>query len=174
MKSQKRIPAPVQAAGGIVVRAAPEPLIALVRLRKNKAWVLPKGKLKPDEDALAAAKREAREETGHDVSVHEYLGEMPQAEGARPKTVRFWRMQATDKPTRKLMRDVKAVKWLPLDQAIATLTHAHERAFLQRVGPATLQAAAQARRQVPTAAGPAIIPFIQRIRGWLRRLTGRH
>ena len=64
MKSADKSRAPVQAAGGIVVRRSPEPLIAIVRLRKNKAWVLPKGKLKPGEDALAAARREFEEETG--------------------------------------------------------------------------------------------------------------
>ena len=47
------------------MRDASEPLIAIVRLRKGKAWVLPKGKwvlpkgkLKPGEDAIAAAARE--------------------------------------------------------------------------------------------------------------------
>ena len=40
------------------MRGAAEPLIAIVRLRKDKAWVLPKGKLKHREDARAAAERE--------------------------------------------------------------------------------------------------------------------
>ena len=37
--------APVLAAGGIVLRRAEPPLIAVVRLRKRNEWVLPKGKL---------------------------------------------------------------------------------------------------------------------------------
>jgi hypothetical protein len=45
MKQPAKIRAPVLAAGGIVVREAT--LIAVVRLRKDKSWVLPKGKLKP-------------------------------------------------------------------------------------------------------------------------------
>ena len=158
---------PVRAAGGIVLREAA--LVAIVQLRKNKAWVLPKGKLKAGEDTRGAAQREAQEETGHDVAVHEYLGEMASEPGARPKTVQFWRMQADGKSARKLMRDVRRVKWLPLDQAIDTLTHAHERAFLRAVGPAALQAA----RQSPTGArfGSALVA---RIRRWLRvlRLPG--
>ena len=57
MKKPAKLRAPVLAAGGIVVREAPEQLIAVVRLRKDKSWVLPKGKLKPREDALAGARR---------------------------------------------------------------------------------------------------------------------
>jgi 8-oxo-dGTP diphosphatase len=128
MVDGKMAQAPVLAAGGIVVRGEREPLIALVRLRKDKAWVLPKGKLKPQEDALAAAKREVLEETGHDVSVHEFLGAMShELGGGKLKVVQFWRMRALGGPVRELMRDVKAVKWLPLEQAVGTLTHAHER-----------------------------------------------
>ena len=67
---------PILAAGGIVVRGGPQPLIAIVQLRKQNDWVLPKGKLTSNESALAAAKREVLEETGHDVSVHEFLGTM--------------------------------------------------------------------------------------------------
>ena len=64
MKKPAKLRAPVLAAGGIVVREGPEPLIAVVRLRKDKSWVLPKGKLKPREDALACARREARTQAG--------------------------------------------------------------------------------------------------------------
>ena len=74
MKKPVKLRAPVLAAGGIVVREGPEPLIAVVRLRKDKSWVLPKGKLKPREDALAGARREVMEETGCDVSVERFLG----------------------------------------------------------------------------------------------------
>src|ERR1700676_4214383 len=148
---------PVLAAGGIVVRDAPEPLIAIVRLRKDKAWVLPKGKLKANEDALAAARREVLEETGHDVSVHEFLGAMSHATGGKLKVVQFSRMRAVGGPVRKLMRDVRAVRWLPLEQAIETLTHAHEQAFLAHVGPVALAAADRsARATSEEAAGPSL------------------
>jgi 8-oxo-dGTP diphosphatase len=58
--------APVLAAGGIVLRQARPPLIAVVRLRKGE-WVLPKGKLDDGETPRDAAMREVWEETGHDV-----------------------------------------------------------------------------------------------------------
>jgi 8-oxo-dGTP diphosphatase len=167
----KRSAESIQAAGGIVVRAAPEPLVAIVRLRKNKTWVLPKGKLKSGEDALAAAKREVMEETGHDVSVHEFLGEMAEAPGARPKTVKFWRMQANATPARKPMQDVKAVKWLPLEGALAALTHPHERSFLAEFGPVAIRASRTTHAGAESAAPQT--SFIKPIWAWLRGLLPR-
>jgi 8-oxo-dGTP pyrophosphatase MutT (NUDIX family) len=41
----------ILAAGGIVLREGSRPRIAVVRLRREKAWVLPKGKLNPGEPA---------------------------------------------------------------------------------------------------------------------------
>ena len=62
------------AAGGIVMRREQPPRIALVRLRKRDEWVLPKGRLDDGETPRAAAKREVQEETGHNVTVQEFLG----------------------------------------------------------------------------------------------------
>jgi len=175
-KGREKARAPVQAAGGIVVRDAGESLIAIVRLRKDNAWVLPKGKLKPGENALAAAKREVVEETGHEVEVHEFLGAMSR-EAGKLKIVQFWRMSALDTPPRKLMRDVREVKWLPLEAAIKTLTHAHERAFLEHAGPTALEAAAQGAANLPAAANgrmrgaAARVTFAEQIRAWFRRMT---
>jgi 8-oxo-dGTP diphosphatase len=167
MKSADKNRVPTLAAGGIVLREVSPPLVAIVRLRKNKAWVLPKGKLKSGEEPLDAARREVMEETGHDVTVHEYLGELSSEPGAKPKTVQFWRMRAGDKPARKLMRDVKAVKWLPLDRAIETLTHAHEQAFLRQVGPHALRAAGR-----PASLAP--VGLVDRLRSWVHGLWRRH
>jgi len=149
MKESERVPVAVLAAGGIVVREAPRPLIAVVRLRKEKAWVLPKGKLKPGESAVAAAKREAQEETGHNVMVHEFLGSMSHATDGRHKIVQFWRMTPVSGPAHALMPDVKAVKWLPLKQAVETLTRPHEKVFLANVGAAAVKATRHASRHVP-------------------------
>lgn len=152
--------APIFAAGGIVFRGRKKPLIALVQPRGRKTWVLPKGKLHKDETALAAAKREAAEETGRSVSVHEYLGQIAYRSGGAPKVARFWRMEARGKP-QKLMRDVQRVQWLPLAKAIARLSRPRERKFLERVGPQALYAAMHAG----AARGP--------LAHWLRRIKSR-
>jgi len=130
---------PILAAGGIVTRGTSKPSFAVVRLRRQKSWVLPKGKLNKNETAIAAAQREVLEETGHGVAIHEYLGSLAYVTSGRPKIVKFWRMEASRKPVGKLMKDVSAVRWLPLDQAIKKLTHEREREFLMRVGPQTLE-----------------------------------
>lgn len=136
MKSRRkqRPPETIKAAGGIIVTAHRPPLIAIVQRRKDDGWVLPKGKLKARETAFAAARREATEETGHRVVVHDYLGAVSYQAGSRPKIVQFWRMATAGKTPRKPMSDIKAVKWLPLHDALARLSHPLERAFLAQVG----------------------------------------
>jgi 8-oxo-dGTP diphosphatase len=141
--------APILAAGGIVLRGKVRPRFAVVRLRREKAWVLPKGKLYPREHPRDAAKCEVLEETGHDVSVHEFLGSVSYVVEGKLKIVQFWLMRAAGAPVHELNDDVKAVKWLPLRQAIETLTRPHEKVFLTHVGPIALRAVKKSRRTKP-------------------------
>jgi len=140
---------PVLAAGGIVLRRQETPLIAVVRLRKRDEWVLPKGRLDAGETPRAAAEREVWEETGHDVSVHEFLGTLVCETGNRSKVVHYWRMEANGQPSRELTSDVRAVDWLPLDAALERLSRTHERAFLAQVGPLAIEAARRSRVKRP-------------------------
>ena len=143
------------AAGGIVIRNTARPLVGIVQLRKDKSWVLPKGKLKAGEKPLAAARREVEEETGHEVTVFGFLGTLSHVSDNRHKIVQFWHMEASAVPVRPLMSDVKAVKWLPLRRAIETLSRPHERAFLSNVGPVALREhARQTTRAEPVPASP--------------------
>ncbi|WP_315725672.1 MULTISPECIES: NUDIX hydrolase [unclassified Bradyrhizobium] len=130
--------APIMAAGGIVLRREQPPRIAVVRLRKRDEWVLPKGKLDDGETPRDAAKREVLEETGHKVTVHEFLGTLVHDTGTRSKVVHYWRMEATGTQTQPLMDDVRAVDWLTLDAAVERLSRDHERTFLETVGPYAL------------------------------------
>jgi 8-oxo-dGTP diphosphatase len=132
---------PILAAGGIVLRQAGPPLIAVVRLRKRNEWVLPKGKLDNGETPRNAAEREVNEETGHDVTVHEFLGTLVYESGGRSKVVHYWRMEAGGERAYELMSDVREVEWLPLDAAVARLSRSYERAFLENVGPLAVEAA---------------------------------
>jgi 8-oxo-dGTP pyrophosphatase MutT (NUDIX family) len=147
MTDSAKGPAPILAAGGIVLRGTSRPRIAVVRMRREKAWVLPKGKLMPREHPRDAAKREVVEETGHEVSVHEFLGSMSYAVEGKVKIVQFWLMRAMGPPVHELMDDVKAVKWLPLKDAVKTLTRPHEKVFLTHVGPIALGHVRKATRK---------------------------
>jgi 8-oxo-dGTP diphosphatase len=144
----------ILAAGGIVLRQGAKPRIAVVRLRRDKSWVLPKGKLNSGEEPIVAAKREVMEETGYEVSVHEFLGSMSYAVEGKIKIVQFWLMRAAGRPVRELMHDVKAVKWLSLKQAVETLSRAHEKVFLAHVGRIALAAARRAGRSRSAKAAP--------------------
>jgi 8-oxo-dGTP diphosphatase len=94
--------------------------------------------------------REVWEETGHDVSVHEFLGTLAYDLRGRSKIVHYWRMDTQGRSTRELMKDVTAVDWLPLQAAVERLSRDHERAFLANVGPLALQSAALGKRSQET------------------------
>ncbi len=102
--------------------------------------------------------------------------------GRNSKVVHFWRMEANGEQVHDLMHDVKAVDWLPLDQAVERLSRGYERAFLANVGPLALQTAAAG--STPSAALRPEFPdrgsartargrktLIGRVRDWLRRAT---
>src|SRR5262249_16290122 len=125
----------VLAAGGIVLRREQPPLVAVVRLRKRDEWVLPKGKLDEGETPRAAAKREVLEETGHNVTVHEFLGTLVYESSGRSKVVHYWSMEAGGEQAHELMDDIRAVDWLPLSEALVRLSRGAGPAFLETVGP---------------------------------------
>ena len=156
---------PILAAGGIVVRGNTRPTVAIVQLRKDGDWVLPKGKLNRGEDALAAAQREVREETGHGVTVKEFVGTLCYEVNGRSKIVQFWRMHPNGGPARALMDDIKQVAWLPLEKAIRKLARPHERAFLASAGPAAIKSHREttAIRILPPAQVPASAPAVEQI-----------
>jgi 8-oxo-dGTP diphosphatase len=147
MQGRKKARSPILAAGGVVLRSSREPLIAVVQLRKYNDWVLPKGKINDDESALAAARREVLEEVGHKTYVHAFLGTIAYDVGERIKVVQFWAMQAVGGPARRLMPDVKAVEWLPLDEAIKRLSRSREQVFLRSVGPVAIKAIQRSARR---------------------------
>lgn len=129
----------IEAAGGIVVRKGAGKLIAVVQRSKDDAWVLPRGKLKRDENPVVGARREVVEETGHRVEVHEYLGAITYRAGGRPKVVQFWRMEAEPEASHELMKDIVAVEWLPLKAAVRRLSYPLEKLFLRHAAARALK-----------------------------------
>src|SRR5260370_40691228 len=108
MTDSAKARAPILAAGGILLREASRPRIAVVRLRRDKSWVLPNGKLYPGRQAVAAARREVMEETGHRVSVHRFLGSMSYAVDGNIKILHFWPIHPFASPRRDFTYDTNA------------------------------------------------------------------
>lgn len=120
--------------GGIAVRKGARPKVAVVQRRKDRLWVLPRGKLKRDERPVTGARREVVEETGFRVQVGEFLGLITYQARGGPKIVQFWLMRAEARPSYELMKDIAAVEWLPLGAAVKRLSHPLEKLFLTNVG----------------------------------------
>jgi len=139
---------PIQAAGGIGVRKGARALIAIVQRSKDDRWVLPRGKLKLKERPVIGARREVVEETGHRVQVREFLGAITYRAQGRPKVVQFWHMRAAKRPSHDLMKDIAAVKWLPLAAAVRRLSYPLEKLFLRTAGRVALKRRRKLRAKV--------------------------
>ena len=121
----------IAAAGGVVWRGRGNDLeVALVHRPRYDDWTLPKGKVEPGENELAAAVREVREEIGSTVAVSRRLTKVNYLVDDIPKTVRYWAMwhrAGTFSPD----AEVDAVEWLPLAKASSRLSHDADREVLR-------------------------------------------
>ncbi|WP_055586184.1 NUDIX hydrolase [Peterkaempfera griseoplana] len=98
-----------------------EPLLALIHRPKYDDWSMPKGKLKPGEDAMAGALREVREETGFSCVLGAALPTLHYSAQGRPKQVRYWAaVPVGGRFTAN--REVDRMEWLPAAAARARLT----------------------------------------------------
>ncbi|SDL51877.1 8-oxo-dGTP diphosphatase [Geodermatophilus siccatus] len=121
----------VRAAGGALWRPADGGGLetALVHRPKYDDWSLPKGKPDEGEHLLETAVREVAEETGLDVVVgrRSVRTEYEVPEG--PKRVDYWLMRVVGgefEPN----AEVDELRWLPVEEACALVSHAHDRAVL--------------------------------------------
>jgi 8-oxo-dGTP diphosphatase len=127
----------VAAAGGAVWRTAatrgdgPGIETVVVHRPRYDDWSLPKGKLDAGENALAAAVREVREETGLDVVAGRRSVRTRYAVAEGAKHVDYWLVQAvgTDEPFEP-NDEVDELRWLPVADAAALVTHEHDRTVL--------------------------------------------
>jgi 8-oxo-dGTP pyrophosphatase MutT (NUDIX family)/phosphohistidine phosphatase SixA len=117
----------VRAAGGVLWRPGPDGgvRVAVVHRPRYDDWSLPKGKLDPGEQALAAACREVHEETGFDVVAERSLGATSYRvllDGRDvAKRVDWWALRAAGgrfTPS----AEVDALEWLRPAEALARLT----------------------------------------------------
>ena len=136
----------VRAAGGVVWRRAATGTIdvLLVHRQGREDWTLPKGKIEPGESDEACAIREVEEETNLRCTLGPEIGFVSyRDQRGRPKTVRYWSVEAASEAAPR--HEVDAVRWVPLPQAAGELTYPGDRELLATfarlvVAPAPLTA----------------------------------
>jgi 8-oxo-dGTP pyrophosphatase MutT (NUDIX family)/phosphohistidine phosphatase SixA len=133
------VSAVVRAAGGVPWRDTGSGTeVMLVHRPRYGDWSLPKGKLERGEHPLVAAVREVREETGLTCTPQvrlptiRYLTGEPGVE----KQVEFWSMAVRADAGREPDDEIAEVRWVPVAEAAAVLSYAHDRGVVGAVaGP---------------------------------------
>lgn len=128
-----RRPEPEFSAGGVVVHEGR--CIVIVPTRRaadgSKVIALPKGHPDPGESPEEAALREVREEAGVECTVRAKLGEVRywyQRHGHRvAKVVAFYLLDYVSGNPADHDHEVEYARWVPLQEAIDTLTYDGER-----------------------------------------------
>ncbi|MFH9234721.1 NUDIX hydrolase [Streptomyces globisporus] len=114
----------IRAAGCVLWRRGPDGggvEVCLVHRPKYGDFSFPKGKLKRDEEPLAAAVREVLEETGHHCAPGPRLPTAHYMVDGRPKEVAYWAAEATG-GSFTANDEVDRILWLAPDAARARLT----------------------------------------------------
>lgn len=118
----------IRAAGGIVER---DGCVLLVHRPKYDDWSFPKGKLDEGETWEQAALREVEEETGLRCELGDEVGRTHYPVLQGPKEVRYYRMTCAGDA--RAQNEVDDLRWVPLDEAAALLSHQHDRDLLSRL-----------------------------------------
>ncbi len=131
-------------AGGVVVRDAraggETEVIVIIPTRRapdgTRVLGLPKGHIDPGENALQAATREVREETGVEVELVRELGDVRywyRRDGRTiAKSVAFYLFSYAGGDTSDHDDEVEEARWIDLKAAQTELSHAGERQMVTR------------------------------------------
>ena len=127
MPVRSRAPRDVVSAGVVVF--GPSRTVLLVHRPKYDDWSFPKGKVDPGERAVAAAVREAVEETGLRVRLGAPLASQRYPIRGGMKTVLYWTGRPTDGhdvSTYEPNAEIDKVQWVRAERARGLLTYEHD------------------------------------------------
>jgi len=124
-------------AGGVVHRSTEgRHEIVIVHRRVPVLWALPKGTPDSGETLEETALRETREETGLEVEIEAPIGSIRyffvRGSTRFHKTVHFFLMRPIGGALDLHDREFDEVRWAPVEEALALLTHATERSMVER------------------------------------------
>lgn len=103
--------------------------------QKNGHWGFPKGHIEDDETERNAAIRETKEETNIDVEILEgrRYTENYITDKGNYKEVIYYIAKRINGEAKRQESEVKALKWVPLKEAIDVLTYDNTRDLLKKV-----------------------------------------
>lgn len=124
-------------AGGVVYRRTESGLVVLLIKDSYRNWGFPKGHVEEGEQPSDAALREIREETGlTDLVLHGRVQDIDwffRFKGRLiHKTCHFFLIESPGgEATPQRSEGISAVKWLPLEEALQTVSYANAREVLR-------------------------------------------
>jgi len=133
----KPVPIEETSAGGVIFRRTDAGMIVLLIQDAYHNWGFPKGHLEEGEDAAAAAVREIGEETGLvDLVNHGRIEDIDWFFRFRGrlihKTCTFFLVESVaGEPLPQQDEGITACRWLPVDDAVKTLSYANARDVLR-------------------------------------------
>ncbi|MDQ4036250.1 MAG: NUDIX hydrolase [Chloroflexota bacterium] len=124
-------------AGGVVHRRERDTHeIVIVHRRAPVLWALPKGTPDSGETIEETALRETREETGLEVELEASISSIHyffvRGSTRFHKTVHFFLMRPVGGALELHDREFDEVRWAPVSEALALLTHATERSVVEQ------------------------------------------
>lgn len=144
----------VVSAGGVVYRQSPRgPELLVCGSHEPRLLCLPKGTPDPGESLEETALREVREETGVEARVVEDLGHIeywfsrPQDGVRYHKRVYHYLMEPTGGDPSLHDHEFDWVAWMPLEEALNTLTYRNEVDVVERARERLRQRAEKEREQ---------------------------